>query len=80
VIGGTFDRRGYGGRVAIALMAALAARVPAYAIQSSVRGDPDLWPFLYAWPLLWLAGLFYYTISPRFQQWRTPAISAPQGT
>lgn len=80
VIGGTFDRRGYAGRVMIAIAAALVARVTAYAIQSSVRGDPDIWPLLYIWPLLWLAGLFYYTISPRFQQWRTPAIAAPQGT
>jgi lipopolysaccharide export system permease protein len=73
VIGGTFDRRGYGSRVVIAFIAMLAARLPAYAIQSSVRSDPDLWPLLYAWPALWLAALFYYTLSPRFQRWRAPA-------
>lgn len=73
VIGGTFDRRGYGSRLAIACFAMLAARLPAYAIHSSVRGDPDMWPFMYLWPALWLAGLVYYTVSPRFQQWRTTA-------
>jgi lipopolysaccharide export system permease protein len=77
VVGGKFDRRGYGGRIGIAILAMLIARLPAYAIQSNVRGNPEMWPLLYLWPLLWLAALFYYTISPRFQRWPTPA--QPQG-
>jgi hypothetical protein len=63
----------------IAVLAVLVARLPAYAIHSQVRGNPDLWPLLYVWPLLWIAVLLYYTVSPRFQQWRTPVISAPKG-
>jgi lipopolysaccharide export system permease protein len=77
VIGGTYDRRGYSGRLAIAVAAVLAARLPAYGIQSSVRSDPDLWPLLYIWPMLWLAALFYYTTSSRFQRWATPNAKAP---
>jgi lipopolysaccharide export system permease protein len=77
VMGGKFDRRGYGGRIGIAILAMFVARIPAYVLQSNVRGNAELWPLLYIWPLLWLAALFYYTISPRFQRWPTPA--QPQG-
>jgi lipopolysaccharide export system permease protein len=78
VVGGTFDRRGYGGRVGIAIAAVLAARLPAFGILSMVRSNSDFWPLLYLWPGLWLFALFYYTISPRFQRWHTPttAVSA----
>lgn len=78
VIGGTFDRRGYSGRVGIAIAAVLAARLPAFGLLSAVRGNPDLWPILYAWPIAWLIGLFYYTISTRLQQWATPANAMAQ--
>jgi lipopolysaccharide export system permease protein len=77
VVGGTFDRRGYGGRIGLAIAAFLVARLGGFGLLSLVRGTPDMWPILYVWPALWLGGLFYYTISPRFQRWPARA-AAPQ--
>ncbi|HAH09332.1 MAG TPA: hypothetical protein DCL48_04440, partial [Alphaproteobacteria bacterium] len=77
VIGGKFDRRGYAGRVAIAIVAVLAARLPAFGLLSVVRSSSDAWPLLYVWPLLWIAALFYYTVGARFQRWPAPASATP---
>lgn len=68
LIGGNFNRRGYGGRIAIAMGAVLAARMPGFAIQQAVNNSPDLAPLLYVWPLLWVAGLLFMLAFPSFDR------------
>jgi lipopolysaccharide export system permease protein len=76
VAGGTFNRKGYGGRVAIAILAVLAARLPGFGLLSVVRSAPELWPVMYLWPALWLIALYYFLSSARLQLWSPPAGAA----
>jgi lipopolysaccharide export system permease protein len=68
LIGGNFNRRGYGGRIALAMGAVLAARMPGFAIQQAVNNSPDLAPMLYVWPMLWTAGLLFVLAFPGFDR------------
>ena len=64
LVGGTFNRKGYGGRIAMAMGAVLAARLPGFAIQQSVNNNQDLYWLMYAWPALWIAALFFMLVYP----------------
>ncbi|MBP6012279.1 MAG: LPS export ABC transporter permease LptF [Alphaproteobacteria bacterium] len=75
LIGGNFNRRGYGGRIALAMGAVLAARMPGFAIQQAVNNSPDLAPLLYVWPLLWVAGLLFMLAFPGFDRLRRGSIA-----
>src|SRR6185295_6024513 len=51
LVSGTFNRRGYGGRIALAMLAVLAARLPGFALQRTVDASPDLAFVMYLWPI-----------------------------
>ena len=57
LIGGDFNRRGYGRRIAIAGGAALAARLPGFGLQQLTNATPDAAFSMYLWPMLWVATL-----------------------
>jgi lipopolysaccharide export system permease protein len=82
LIGGNFNRRGYGGRIALAMGAVLLARLPGFALQQLTNNTPDAAPLMYVWPLLWIAGLLLLLLLPGFEQLKrgtmapTPAAGA----
>lgn len=55
MLGSGFSRRGVGGSVALALLIGAAVRVLGMAAKSSLANSPELWPTLYAIPLLAIA-------------------------
>lgn len=67
LIGGNFNRRGYGGRIALAMGAVLLARLPGFAFQQLTNSNPDAAPLMYAWPLLWIVGLLAFLAIPNFE-------------
>lgn len=66
LLGGSFNRRGYGGRIALAMGALLVARIPGFLLQQMTSGDPSVAVFMYVWPLLWIAVLLFLLQQPRF--------------
>lgn len=77
VVGGTFSRRGYAGRVGIAMLAVLVVRLPGFAFNRLVTSTPETAGILYGWPLIWLAVLLYLVSSPDMQLWGRKGGSAP---
>ncbi len=67
LIGGNFNRRGYGGRIALAMGAVLAARLPGFAFQQLTNAEPDAWPLMYVWPILWIVALLFILVVPGFE-------------
>lgn len=67
IIGGNFNRRGYGGRIALAMAAVLAARLPGFAFQQLANNVPDAVFLMYLWPLVWIAGLLFLLGFPGFE-------------
>jgi len=67
LVGGTFNRRGYGGRIALAMGAVLAARLPGFGFQQLTNATPDAAIFMYIWPLLWIAGMLFILSVPSFE-------------
>lgn len=70
LVGGSFNRRGYGGRIALAMAAVLAARLPGFIIQQMTNNSPDLAFLLYVWPLIWIVGLLFVLSFPGFEVMR----------
>jgi lipopolysaccharide export system permease protein len=77
LIGGNFNRRGYGGRIALAMGAVLLARLPGFAFQQLTNNTPDAAPLMYAWPLLWIAGLLLLLLMPGFELLKRGTMAAP---
>jgi len=67
LVGGTFNRRGYGGRIALACAAVLAARLPGFGFQQFTNSVPDAAFTMYVWPLLWVAGLLLLLSIRKFE-------------
>jgi len=67
IIGGHFNRRGYGGRIALAMAAVLAARLPGFAFQQLTNTVQDAAFLMYLWPALWIAGLLFLLSVPSFE-------------
>ena len=67
LIGGNFNRRGYGGRTALAFAAMLAARLPGFGLQQFTNAVPDAAVLMYAWPMLWIAAMLMLLSVPRFE-------------
>lgn len=81
LIGGNFNRRGYAGRIAMAMGAVLAARLPGFAFQQWTNASPDAVPLMYIWPLLWIFGLLLFLSVPGLEMLRrgTMAKALPAG-
>jgi lipopolysaccharide export system permease protein len=80
LVGGNFNRRGYGGRIAIAMGAVLAARLPGFAAQQLTNTTPDAVFLMYLWPLIWIVGLLTLLLVPSFELLRRgkmPEAGAP---
>ncbi|MCE9523918.1 MAG: LPS export ABC transporter permease LptF [Alphaproteobacteria bacterium] len=67
LVGGSFNRRGYGGRIALAMGAVLAARLPGFGLQQLTNSTPDAAFLMYVWPLLWIAGMLFILSVPGFE-------------
>jgi lipopolysaccharide export system permease protein len=73
ILGPGFTRRGYALRVAGAVAVAVALRMAGFAAKSVAAGADDLWPLLYAPPLLGMAGALWVLTRDRpFARWRRP--------
>jgi len=73
LVGGTFNRRGYGGRIALAMLAVLAARLPGFALQRLVDASPSAAPIMYIWPALWIIALVALLSIPSLELFRARA-------
>ncbi len=67
LVGGSFNRRGYGGRIALAMGAVLAARLPGFGLQQFANNAPNAAFLMYLWPGLWIAGLMFLLSFPGFE-------------
>jgi lipopolysaccharide export system permease protein len=67
LVGGNFNRRGYGGRIALAMGAVLAARLPGFAFQQLTNTAPDAVFLMYLWPMIWIVGLLVLLSVPGFE-------------
>lgn len=67
LVGGNFNRRGYGGRIALACIAVIAARLPGFGLQLLTNSTPDAAIAMYVWPALWIGGLLFVLSVPRFE-------------
>lgn len=67
LVGGNFNRRGYGRRIALACLAVLAARLPGFAFQQMTTATPSMAFTMYVWPMAWIAGLMFFLVFPRFE-------------
>jgi lipopolysaccharide export system permease protein len=76
LVGGSFNRRGYGGRIALAMGAVLAARLPGFGLQQVTNATPDAAILMYAWPALWIVGLSIVLLLPRFEMLNPGGVTA----
>jgi lipopolysaccharide export system permease protein len=67
LVGGSFNRRGYGGRIALAMAAVLAARLPGFGFQQLANANPSMAFLMYVWPLVWIVGLTFLLAFPGFE-------------
>ena len=67
LVGGNFNRKGYGGRIALACVAVIAARLPGFGFQLLTNNSPDAAIAMYIWPALWIGGLMFVLSVPRFE-------------
>jgi lipopolysaccharide export system permease protein len=67
LVGGSFNRRGYGGRIALAMGAVFAARLPGFGLQQLTNATPDAAFLMYVWPALWIVGLLLVLSVPRLE-------------
>lgn len=74
LIGGNFNRRGYAGRIAMAMGAVLAARLPGFAFQQLTNSSPDAVALMYIWPMLWIVGLILFLSVPNLEMLKRGAI------
>jgi lipopolysaccharide export system permease protein len=68
LVGGHFNRRGYGGRIALAMLTVLAARLPGFGFQQATNTMPDAAVLMYIWPALWIFGLLFVLAFPAFEK------------
>jgi lipopolysaccharide export LptBFGC system permease protein LptF len=72
LVGGNFNRKGYGGRIALACVAVLAARLPGFGFQLLTNNTPDAAIGMYIWPALWIGALMFVLSVPRFELLKAP--------
>jgi lipopolysaccharide export system permease protein len=72
LVGGNFNRKGYGGRIALACVAVLAARLPGFGFQLLTNNTPDAAIGMYVWPALWIGALLFLLSVPRFELLKAP--------
>ena len=72
LVGGTFNRRGYSGRIALACGAILAARLPGFGFQQLTSSMPDAAITMYVWPTLWILGLLVLLSIPQLELLKSP--------
>jgi lipopolysaccharide export system permease protein len=70
LVGGNFNRRGYGGRIALAMGAVLAARLPGFAFQRLATSTAEVSFLMYLWPALWMVALMALLSIPAFERFR----------
>ena len=70
LVGGNFNRRGYGGRIALSMLAVLAARLPGIALQRLVDANPKVAFVMYLWPAIWIIALIALLSIPALEQFR----------
>jgi lipopolysaccharide export system permease protein len=73
LVGGTFNRRGYGGRIGLAMLAVLMARLPGFALQRLVDSSPSMAFVMYLWPALWIIALIAVLSIPSLELFRSRA-------
>lgn len=79
LVGGSFNRRGYGGRIALAMIAVLAARLPGFGFQQVTNSNPDAAVLMYLWPALWIFGLLVVLALPRFEMLNRGGVPSAPG-
>ena len=81
LVGGSFNRKGYAGRIGLAFLAMFAARLPGFAFQQWTASKPDMAFMMYAWPILWIVVLLFILAFPRFEMLKRGrmAEAAPEG-
>ncbi len=77
LVGGNFNRRGYGGRIGLAFLAMFAARLPGFAFQQWTASKPDTAFLMYVWPSLWIIGLLFVLVHPSFERLRKGKMAEP---
>lgn len=77
LVGGDFNRKGYGGRIALAFGIMLAVRLPGFGFQLLTNSTPDAAIAMYAWPALWIGGLLLLLSLPRFELLKGGNASGP---
>lgn len=74
LLGARFSRRGMTGRIATALALGAAIRVVGLVMKSAVTGSPELWPLMYAVPVLATAAAVW---SLSRERWPAPPRQSP---
>ena len=80
MLGGPFSRRGYVGRLVMAVILGVGARLMGLVAQNLVKGNADFWPIMYAPPILASLLALFVLMRGRFRA--TPAAPPdvlPQG-
>jgi len=67
LMGGDFNRRGYGGRIALAFGAMIGIRLPGFGLQLLTNSTPDAALAMYLWPGLWIGALLLLLSIPRLE-------------
>jgi lipopolysaccharide export system permease protein len=67
LVGGDFNRRGYGGRIALAFGAMIGIRLPGFGLQLLTNSTPDAALAMYLWPALWIGALLLLLSIPRLE-------------
>jgi lipopolysaccharide export system permease protein len=67
LVGGDFNRRGYGGRIALAFGAMIGVRLPGFGLQLLTNSTPDAALAMYLWPALWIGGLLLLLSIPSLE-------------
>jgi lipopolysaccharide export system permease protein len=80
LVGGSFNRRGYGGRIALAMGAVLAARLPGFGLQQVTNASPEAAFLMYVWPAVWVIGLLFILAVPRFEMLNRGGVKLQSGT
>ncbi|SDZ80328.1 LPS export ABC transporter permease LptF [Rubrimonas cliftonensis] len=78
VIAGGFSRRGYGKRIALAVLIGVSVRVLGFAAKAMAAGAPATWPLLYFPPLIAILGALW-ALSRETGVPRHPAMRAAGG-
>ena len=74
MLGGHFSRRGYFWRVLLAAFAGVGLRILGIVLQNVVKSNAELWPAMYAPPVLGSIVAFWFLSRGRFREAGTPPV------